>query len=128
MAYSFYNEDRDKFLVEAMDEEYFDRDGKDISEIVATLYEQDFGTWDGFGHLFDWAQDQDWWEEFIGEYGLVVCKDKDARSEYYLPIELLKPDKFADAIADFLQEMEKAEENKEEEKEEEKEEDSWRTQ
>ncbi len=120
---NYYNDDdRDKFLVEAMDEEYIDRDGKSIVEIVATLYEQDFDTWDGFGHLLNWAKDEDWWEEFIGEYGVVICKDENAQPEHYLPVDLMVPDKFADAVMDFLQEMEDTEEDDKQ-----PDEDAWKT-
>ncbi len=105
---NFVDEDRNKILVEAMDEDYIEREGKEITEIVATLYEQDFSTWDGFGHLLEWCKDQAWWETFIGEYGVVLCKDEDAEPDHYLPVDLLEPEKFADAVVEFLEALEES--------------------
>ncbi|HRR49438.1 MAG TPA: hypothetical protein P5293_05740 [Bacteroidales bacterium] len=118
---NFVDEDRNKILVEAMDEDYIEREGKEITEIVSTLYEQDFSTWDGFSHLLEWCKDQNWWEIFIGEHGIVLYKDENDSPNYYFPVDLLSPDKFADAVVEFLEALKESDDDKPEEK------DEWRT-
>lgn len=51
----------------------------------------DFLTWEGFGKLWEWASEQEWWGVFIG------LKDKHVKQEY------VNPEKFAKAVAGYLQ-------------------------
>lgn len=51
----------------------------------------DFSTWIGFGKLWGFSTKQDWWIDFMTEYGFMEF------------IEYINPDKFADAIYEYMQ-------------------------
>lgn len=61
----------------------------------------DFSTWDGFGQLFTWSQEQWWWEEFTDfcEYNR---KFHEKWSHQVLPT-IINPDNFSDAVYNYLQ-------------------------
>jgi hypothetical protein len=52
----------------------------------------DFSTWRGFGKLWEWAQNQEWWSDFCTAQG---CTG-------YIPGNLIHPDRFATAVYSFL--------------------------
>ena len=55
---------------------------------VDTYVSQDFSTWQGFGVLWEWAQEQEWWSEFLS-----------------LPFKLtdfINPISFSEAVYTFL--------------------------
>lgn len=52
----------------------------------------DFSTWDGFGKLWEWAKQQDWWADFMSA-------DVDAVDFFE---DLIHPDRFADAVHNEL--------------------------
>lgn len=51
----------------------------------------DFSTWIGFGKLWNWGTHQEWWIDFVTEYGFMEF------------IEYIDPDKLANAIYEYLQ-------------------------
>lgn len=114
----YVNEKRDMHLAELKDEEYLDRMGKSVEDITEILRQQDYSTWDGFGSLFQWAKEQDWWLDFLQENGMVLEKkgeNEDDNSTItetfeYFPVNLLDPDEFADAIVAFLDDLEEQKE------------------
>lgn len=110
----YINEKRDMALAKARGEEYLDRMGKSIEDIARVLREQETATWEGFGALFTWAKEQDWWNDFLEENGMVVQKVVEGDSEpatfEYFPVTLMDPDEFADAVLSYLDEMEEREE------------------
>lgn len=55
----------------------------------------DFSTWQGFGKLWEWAKEQDWWIEFTG--GACVI------SRGFVE-DMVDPDWFAKAVYDLLKE------------------------
>ena len=92
------NEERDRFLIDAMGWTYEGhRDG-------AIRYRSKYGYakensyavagWGYFGMLWEWAQDQEWWADFMS-------RDVDAVDFFE---ELINPDRFADAIYLLLKE------------------------
>ena len=110
--------ERDKFLTEAMGECWHEpklanalqsvckhckqmryRSTKHINENLAPEWAQkyDFSTWQGFGKLWEWAEDQKWWDEFV---------DKDLVSRghkpWLFPLGWIKPNNFANALYEFL--------------------------
>ena len=58
----------------------------------------DFGEWAGFGMLWEWAEQQDWWEAFWEHIKAV----KNERKRWYI-----NPDRLADAICEFLKNRER---------------------
>jgi hypothetical protein len=85
--------ERNKFLTVAIGlkmhnsyEDYPDTEKRLIAPV-------DFRTWHGFGQLFEWAVQQKWWLEFVD-----VSSD-DWRK---LSVELIHPDRFADAVYNYL--------------------------
>lgn len=58
----------------------------------------DFLTWEGFGKLWQWGIDQEWWDTFILDNGR--CNDN---FEMFINENLIDPEPFAKAVADFLQ-------------------------
>jgi len=105
----YINEKRDMALAEAREEKYLDRMGKSIEDITQILREQDTSTWEGFGALLHWAREQDWWNDFLEENGMVIQKVVDGDTEpaifEYFPVTLMDPDEFADAISAYLDEL-----------------------
>lgn len=103
------NEERDKFLTEQMDkcwhEELYrydsftkrckvcDKDSRSCTRI-------NFSTPDGFFKLWNWAKEQEWWEDWkeSKEY-------RNLDGAYIINMEFfIHPDRFANAIYEFLKE------------------------
>lgn len=92
------NTKRDKFLTEAMEEEF--------SQYTHEIYkENNLSTWEGFGKLWEWAQKQEWWKEFCfspigdGYHCYIVSKGLD---KFAIGCAYIHPDRFADAVYQFL--------------------------
>lgn len=112
--------ERDKFLTEVMGEcwhiregiEYYTDSGtpyhvcrcgkKLVFHEISTFYNPNFSTWIGFGKLWEWATQQDWWEKFtdLCEYNRQFHQKW---AHQVLP-EIIHQDKFADAVYKFLKE------------------------
>lgn len=60
----------------------------------------DFSTWTGFGKLWEWSQNQDWWDTFeynnSSESLHCTCHEFNKK--------LINPDRFADAVYVYLKE------------------------
>jgi hypothetical protein len=114
------SEDRDKFLTDAMGECWHEwknlGDGCQIGDDISppswtddfkclrcdcksyagkpctpAQSDYDFSTWTGFGKLWEWARDQEWWEEFRH-----IWDDR--------VYGIIHPDTFADIVYGFLKE------------------------
>lgn len=105
--------ERDKFLTEAMGLCYHSNWKSQMagSFCLDCLYESNspcngrivFYTWAGFGKLWEWAQKQDWWSEFNS--GRLLCyMDEPEDSKMIININLIDPDRFADALYEYLKE------------------------
>lgn len=98
------NLERDKFLTEAMGECWHDvKRAQGVAGFcyncvicrAQDVWNNDFSTWPGFGKLWEWAQKQEWW--FLLNY--------DDRTDHKtVDMELIHPDRFADAVYSFLKE------------------------
>ncbi|MCK5236498.1 MAG: hypothetical protein KAR06_05870 [Deltaproteobacteria bacterium] len=53
-----------------------------------------FSTWVGFGKLWNWAIEQNWWDEFIMR----------PFSQAHIIENLINPERFANAVYEFLKE------------------------
>ena len=104
--------ERDKFLTEAMGEcwhewkwipgdgrsckncdiDLYGRDNPTYSQIVETPENPDFSTWVGFGKLWEWAIDQEWFHLFL------MVDNKSG------PVDVIHPDRFATAVYEYLKE------------------------
>jgi hypothetical protein len=64
--------------------------------------QNDFSTWEGFGKLWEWAQKQEWYYNFLK----TVCPYK---TDYPSVIheDYIQPDRFANAVYEFLKECER---------------------
>ena len=86
--------DRDKFLTEAMGECWHQRQRHGTYLYYKNNY---ISTWQGFGKLWEWAEDQKWWDEFV---------DKDLVSRghkpWLFPLGWINPNNFANALYEFL--------------------------
>jgi hypothetical protein len=58
----------------------------------------DYFTWEGFGKLWEWGPDQDWWDTFMTDNGRY-----NDNFEMFINENLIDPEPFAKAVADFLQ-------------------------
>lgn len=80
------------------------RTGRDmfLSSVVGTIG-QSFSTWEGFGLLFEWCQEQSWWGGFIHHHGKLLCDCgcNDGR----LDIRFIDPDLFASRVYQFINRM-----------------------
>jgi len=92
------NTERDKFLTEAMGQKY--HRGREL---------HDYSTWPAFGVLWEWAQQQEWFDLFqcclyYHEYLKHCHRPGDERldNDKVLHNELIHPDRFADAVCAFL--------------------------
>lgn len=99
------NTDRDKFLIEAMGECWHKKtfwsgvgiiceECNDNHDLVR-LMRIDFSTWPGFGKLWNWATEQDWWSGF-NRYA------EGTHAMGGIPVSLINPDRFATAIYEYL--------------------------
>ena len=92
---------RDKFLTEAMGWKHWNSIGDKHYYIPTDFVPRDpelmldFSTWDAFGVLWNWAQQQEWWTAFAFKHT--------GHGTFY-PDGLIHPDRFADAVYNFLKE------------------------
>ena len=97
------NTERDKFLTEAIGEKPYrrffvstDRQGGSGDGYYAKDgVKNDFSTWPGFGKLWEWAQQQEWWCDFSVR---LICFS--GLGKY------IHPDRFANAIYAYLKHKE----------------------
>ena len=67
--------------------------------IVTPKLNNDFLTWEGFGKLWQWGIDQEWWDTFMLNNGR--CNDT---FEMFINENLIEPEAFAKAVVYYLQE------------------------
>ena len=96
--------ERDKYITEAMGEFYHTPSNIPTICVCGMSYYQndhltDFSTWEGFGKLWEWSQEQGWWESFV------FCNWRTSLSLHEYIGEWVNPDGFADAVYDFLKEV-----------------------
>ena len=96
------NEPRDKAITELMGLCWHDFSNESIDHcpLCGKKYTKldpriNFSTWDGFGTLFTWAREQDWFKSFCWKNCLFY-------TPHHLPTRLVNPDIFADALLDYL--------------------------
>lgn len=103
------NTERDKFLTEAMGECWHEGWQPDEDATLyycsncSTYYSQQaideqrslFSTWAGFGRLWTFAHQQEWWADFVNR-----LIDKELTKAF--PACFIHPDRFADAVYEFL--------------------------
>lgn len=102
----------DKYLTAAMGECQFRVGGDGFSHIcsdcgldVLSHFNYSFSTWQGFGLLWEWAQEQEWWSDELffrhtGEGHITdsgCCVMAIARIPY-----IVEPGRFANAVYEFL--------------------------
>lgn len=113
---------RDKFLTEAMGEcwhEPYPETGYTCKKCDESGYlnrlhceelRLDLSTWQGFGKLWEWAQQQEWWDKFLFEQESSYLSDSLGYPETYamrwMGENLVNPDRFADAVYEYLKERE----------------------
>ena len=79
---------------------------KYLTEIVTGIpYKElpaftNYFTWKGFGKLWEWAIEEEWWEDFLEttKYGDPVFDNR-------VSSEIIDPGKLAEAVAEYLQEQ-----------------------
>ncbi|MCK5608458.1 hypothetical protein KAR91_41640 [Candidatus Pacearchaeota archaeon] len=108
------NEDINKYLTEAMGECWHEplpdmstwssrEHCKKCNKIVAVKFNSrsfvtnNFFTWEGFGKLWGWAIEQEWWNMFIYQW-------TDDYVGFEIPCSLINPARFAKAIHEYLKE------------------------
>jgi len=119
------NTERDKFLTEAMGKcwhEWYQKpnfiDGhhckhcglywprKPCKKTQIIIQGCNLSTWEGFGKLWEWALQQEWWDDFIEQHGSQSDPDCDGVFASYghehISTELINPEHFADAIYEYL--------------------------
>lgn len=103
---------RDKFLTEAMGECWHEakcsyNDGWSIDyECRCGLRwpeedsppNTDFSTWEGFGKLWEWSQQQKWWAGFLNS--------DECGNDYVINTFYINPDKFANVVYEYLKSKE----------------------
>lgn len=82
--------ERDKFLAEAMGECWYSPESR-MSQTWG--YKHNFSTWEGFGKLIEWCQQQEWHHEFISTL---------ESEQHTYNHKWLKPEIFANALYEFL--------------------------
>jgi hypothetical protein len=111
------NKDRDKYLTEAMGDcwhivnygrcekcnKVIHRDRDEIDDYSLNLH---FSSWDGFGKLWIWANEQRWWYNFW--CNSLLWTSKCYRPDFMITDEFrfsfVNPDNFADALYVYLKE------------------------
>lgn len=92
---------RDKFLTEAMGEAWWSHEvtyGRQGDKwLYKTQTPNNFATWQDFGKLWEWSQQQHWWTTLVA-YTLIA----NSASEMYMTY--INPDRFADAVYKYLKE------------------------
>lgn len=87
---------RDKFLTEAMGGRWCGGiDGCDI----------DFSTWEDFGELWEWAQEQEWWADVV-RWDFYTDEEGITHGANFIQEGLIHPNHFADAIYEYLKGVE----------------------
>ena len=61
-----------------------------------------FSSWEGFGKLWEWANSQGWWDYFT--FKQQVRKLAFGYNVGVVPIDLINPDAFANAVYKFIKE------------------------
>jgi hypothetical protein len=107
------NTERDKYLTEAMGLCFHPRRRKVESFggfvwVCRTCHRTNpirinFDSPDGFFKLWNWAQGQEWWVEFIREHYTYTANTR----SWELVDSLVHPTRFADAVYDYLRANEK---------------------
>ena len=98
-----YKIERETFLCEAMGicwHENFpvcDKCGEEYDVVDFHNSLPDFSTWEGFGKLFEWATQQDWFSVFLDNFFFI-----DATNGLTALIHHIHPDRFADAVYEFI--------------------------
>lgn len=111
------NEERDKFLTEAMGkcwhEWYWDSKERinkcQKCNIVYWDWAKSFGrpnyefsTWKDFGILWEWASKQYWWKKFVSwDYEKRWDADRREKDNWWY-LDLINPDFFANALYEFM--------------------------
>lgn len=94
---------RDKYLTEAMGfcyhtieaAETFPRYGCSKCGLdVDDCIDNDFSMWEDFGRLWEWAIDQEWWDDLEKEYDL---------PRRMVPNVIIHPERFAQTIYEYMQ-------------------------
>lgn len=112
------NEEIDKYLTEAMGECYFTHEIKHLgfSKYTCscggswdsyaleepehcTAVSTDFSTWEGFGKLWEWTRNQEWWLDFSRYLDTPTVKCNDI---LHIDFRVISPEVFASSIYDFL--------------------------
>ena len=57
----------------------------------------DFSTWEGFGKLWEWSRNQEWWRDFAGQWEYL-----DSSLFTTALDEMINPETFSNSIYDFL--------------------------
>jgi hypothetical protein len=89
--------ERDKFFTKALGYKIHDDNEVYPADEPRLFAPLDFSCWEGFGKLWEWAQQQEWWLGFV-----YVASDDWSK----LSVELIHPDRFADAVYTYLHEKE----------------------
>ena len=97
-----------KILTEAMGDCWHDWDGKTSWSLkdmcrcgahpAAHLKPPNFLTWEGFGKLWEWGTDQEWWDTFMTDNGRY-----NDNFEMFINESLIDPEPFARSVANYLQ-------------------------
>lgn len=62
-----------------------------------------FSTWKGFGKLWEWVQQQEWWKAFVAKEGVYSPEMSYCKGEHFwFESSLINPDKFAETVYNFL--------------------------
>jgi len=97
---------RDKFLTEAMGECWHEWEALEIESAWecstckclwdCTKSRVDFSTWEGFGKLWEWAQQQEWWEGFLRDNIPFLYQASPSN------FKIIHPDRLTEAVYEFL--------------------------
>lgn len=106
--------ERDKFLTQAMGECWFEADEypappyrcRNCGLDRLSHYNQEalFSTWAGFGKLWEWAQQQEWWGDFVAQLDIlgIGCFKPDMKQTMLDCFRFVSPDRFANAVYEYL--------------------------
>jgi len=61
----------------------------------------DFLTWEGFGKLWEWAKEQEWWHPQFEHW--LICDWVNSKQYGMVKSEMVDPENFAKAVAEYLQ-------------------------
>ena len=88
------NQGGDGFICDICEESF---KGTSVA-LIEIQTRNDFLTWEGFGLLWGWANEQDWWDDFWIDNG--KCDDK---FEMFINETLIDPEEFAKAVVQYLE-------------------------